>query len=81
MMNNAVTRAGARHRRHCRLKTMEVKGHFKCFDNLLKNVVLKDETIAECLVESSHVTTLQHKAVSAASGNKQTAVSGLLAAV
>ncbi len=57
----------------------------------IKKVTLKDETIGECLVVSSHVPTLKHKvehrlltqemAVSPALGNKQTAVSGSLAAV
>ncbi len=32
-----------------------------CFGSPLKNVVLKDETITECLVVSSHVLTLNHK--------------------
>ncbi len=33
MTNSAVTRAGAPCWHHCYLKTTEVKGHFKCFDN------------------------------------------------
>ncbi len=41
---------------------MEVKGHFKCFGNLSKKVVLKVETIAKCFVVSSHVLTIKHEA-------------------
>ncbi len=35
--------------------------NLKCFDNLSKKVILKDETIAECLVVSSHVPTLKQQ--------------------
>ncbi len=48
-------------RHHSKVKTTEVKGHFKCFDNPSKKVILKEETIAECLVVSSHVLTLKHE--------------------
>ncbi len=37
------------------------EGAFLVFDNLLKKVILKDETVAECLVVSSCVPTVKHK--------------------
>ncbi len=62
----------------------------KCFGNR-KTLILKDETVEECLVVLSYVQTLKHKVeqqllpriwlISAASGDKQAAVSGLFADV
>ncbi len=42
-------------------KQQRLRGHFRCFKNPLKKVVLKEKTIAECLVVCAYVTTLKQE--------------------
>ncbi len=60
LMNGAVPRAGAFSWRDYWLKTLEVKA-FLVLQQPLEKVALKDETVAKCLAESSHVPTLKHE--------------------